>query len=127
MAVKHDTSPPLREIVPAPKHGRNEHDEHKLPVPKGGSTADPVVQSSLPQAAAPTQVANFEGVPVYDSLPPDPNGAVGPNHYVQIVNERFQIFSKTGASVYGPVQTNTLFGGFGGGCQSNNDGDATVA
>ena len=29
-------------------------------------------------------------------------------------------------SLYGPVPTNTLWSGFGGGCQTNNDGDATV-
>ena len=30
-------------------------------------------------------------------------------------------------AVYGPVRTNTLWSGFGGGCQSNDDGDATIA
>src|SRR5205823_2032814 len=57
----------------------------------------------------------------------DPNGAAGPNHYVQIVNSDFAIFNKAGTPVYGPVPTNTLWSGFGGGCQTNNDGDATVA
>src|SRR5205823_10211654 len=56
----------------------------------------------------------------------DPNGAAGPNHYVQIVNSDFAIFNKAGTPVYGPVPTNTLWSGFGGGCQTNNDGDATV-
>src|SRR5213079_1371689 len=32
----------------------------------------------------------------------------------------------SGASLLGPVPTNTLFTGFGGGCENNNDGDATV-
>ncbi|MEK6226823.1 MAG: IPT/TIG domain-containing protein, partial [Chloroflexota bacterium] len=58
--------------------------------------------------------------------PPDPNGAVGPNHYVQTVNTSFAIFNKTGTVLYGPVATNTLWAGFGGGCQIDNDGDATV-
>ncbi len=40
---------------------------------------------------------------VQDSLPPDPNGAAGLSQYVQIVNESFQVFSKSGASLYGPV------------------------
>src|SRR5205807_3199084 len=46
--------------------------------------------------------------------------------YVQIVNTDFAVFTKNGTAVYGPVPTNTLFSGFGGGCQTNNDGDATV-
>src|SRR5207247_741590 len=33
---------------------------------------------------------------------------------------------KSGTRLYGPVATNTIWSGFGGGCQNNNDGDATV-
>src|SRR6185437_2605268 len=61
-----------------------------------------------------------------NSAPPDPNGDVGPNQYVQIVNQQFAVFSKTGSVLYGPANTGTLWQGFGGGCQTNNDGDATV-
>jgi hypothetical protein len=125
-AIKHDTSPPLKTIASKPRQGKKEHDEHKLPVPKGSGTPDPVVQSTQPRTAAPSLGVGFDGIAAVDSLPPDPNGAVGPNHYVQIVNESFQVFSKTGTSVYGPVTTNTLFTGFGGGCENNDDGDATV-
>src|SRR2546426_2120125 len=53
-------------------------------------------------------------------------GDVGPNHYVQLVNTDLAIFNKTGTPIYGPVPTNTLWSGFGGGCQTNNDGDGTV-
>ena len=42
------------------------------------------------------------------------------------MNSAFAIFSKTGTVLYGPADTNTLWSGFGGGCQTNNDGDATV-
>src|ERR671934_128734 len=45
---------------------------------------------------------------------------------VQVVNESFAIFTKSGTPVYGPAATNTLWSGFGGGCQTNDDGDATV-
>jgi hypothetical protein len=61
-----------------------------------------------------------------NGAPPDPNGAVGPNHYVQTVNTNFAIFNKTGTVLYGPVAINTLWSGFGGGCQIDNDGDPTV-
>ncbi len=124
--VKHDTSPPLRSLKAKPRHqGKRLHEEPALPVPKG-SGSDPVVQTSSPAAGAPTAGANFEGIQAQDSIPPDPNGAAGPNAYVQIVNEEFEVFTKTGAPLYGPVPTNTLWTGFGGGCETNDDGDATV-
>src|SRR5256886_16592283 len=67
-----------------------------------------------------------DALPIFNSAPPDTNGDVGPNHYVQTVNTDFAIFNKSGTAIYGPVAINTLWSGFGGGCQSNNDGDPTV-
>ncbi|HEY6963374.1 MAG TPA: hypothetical protein VI408_15930 [Gaiellaceae bacterium] len=139
-AVHYDTSPPLTQLAPAPApplDTKKEHPQHKYPVPAASTSGDPVVQSSVPAAAAPSLSNNFEGVGngfsgpqgtfTVNSAPPDTNAAVGPNHIVEIVNSAFAVFNKSGGVVYGPVQTNTLWSGFGGGCQSNNDGDATVA
>jgi hypothetical protein len=63
-----------------------------------------------------------------NSAPPDTNGAVGATQYVQWVNESFAVFNKsTGAIAAGfPKAGNTLWSGFGGGCQTNNDGDPIV-
>ena len=58
--------------------------------------------------------------------PPDTDGDVGPNHYVQIVNVQYQIFDKSGNSLYGPADNNTMWSGFGGLCETNNDGDPIV-
>ena len=59
-----------------------------------------------------------------NAAPPDTNGAVGATQYVQWVNESFAVFDKsTGAIVYGPAGGNTLWSTFGGGCETNNDGD----
>ena len=55
--------------------------------------------------------------------PPDNNGDVGPNHYVQTTNFTFAVFSKAGALLYGPAATRTLFQGFGGGCEQADSGD----
>jgi hypothetical protein len=72
----------------------------------------------------PTPIANFDGIyNIWGGYPPDTSGDVGPNHFVQIVNVGFQIFSKTGTSLYGPANNNTLFAGFGGFCESTNRGD----
>jgi hypothetical protein len=62
-----------------------------------------------------------------DAAPPDTNGAIGATQYVQWVNESFAVFDKTtGAVVYGPVKGNTLWSGFGGVCETQNDGDPIV-
>lgn len=61
--------------------------------------------------------------------PPDTNGAVGPTQYVQWVNAAFVILDKTTGlpvSGGGPFLGNTLWSGFGGSCQSQNDGDPIV-
>jgi hypothetical protein len=65
--------------------------------------------------------------------PSDNSLAVGPNHVFQIVNTRMAIFTKKGKQfqssgkvLYGPVSTNTVFKGFGGACETNNNGDAVV-
>ena len=41
-------------------------------------------------------------------------------------NLSFQVFNKTGGSLYGPALNNTLWAGFGGACQTENQGDPIV-
>jgi len=68
-----------------------------------------------------------QGAFTVQSAPPDTTGAVGATQYVQWVNSSFAVFNKsTGAAVYGPVAGNTLFSGFGGACETSNDGDPVV-
>ena len=63
-----------------------------------------------------------------NAAPPDTNGAVGATQYVQWVNESFAVFDKTTAAIAigFPKAGNTLWVGFGGGCEANNDGDPIV-
>src|SRR5581483_10605593 len=62
--------------------------------------------------------------------PPDPNGAVGPNHYVQIVNASFMIWDKASHVLQSVRPINSLWAGYGGnpgnGCDTDNDGDPIV-
>jgi len=68
---------------------------------------------------------NFAGIGnVNGVLPPDTEGAVGPNNYVQVVNLSFAVFDKSGNMISGPSNTNTLFSNAGGACASDNSGDA---
>lgn len=41
--------------------------------------------------------------------PPDPNGDVGPDHYVQMVNSTIQVWDKQGNSLTGPTAINQLW------------------
>ncbi len=131
-AVHFDVSPPLRSIVPltaqAPKGFRDANERGDLP-PKiaARKTNDSVVQRLLGPLAMPTPIVSFDStIGCGGCQPPDPNGAVGPNHYVAMGNLQFQIFNKTGTSLFGPANTNTLFSGFGGPCQTENAGDPVV-
>jgi len=101
-----------------------------------------VEQTSAGARPPATLVAQFDGLGVgfegpHGSAtlrnPSDNSLAVGPDHIVQIVNSRMAIFTKrgvrftdTGRALYGPVNTNNVFRGFGGTCEARNNGDAVV-
>ncbi len=86
---------------------------------------DSLVASGRGPGTTPGLSVEFEGVGNLSGvLPPDTEGAVGPNHYVQVVNSFFAVFDKSGANLSGPFETRTLFAGVGGACQNDNSGDA---
>jgi hypothetical protein len=93
-------------------------------------TASPKIDDALalntsPGQRTPAPSITFEGISnIQGFFPPDTEGAVGPNHYVQAVNVSFAVLDKTGTFLAGPVDTNTLWSGFGGPCQNDNSGDA---
>ncbi len=93
---------------------------------------DPVQQTVASLGpAAPTPLQTFEGMNQADGcgncIPPDPNGAVGPNHYVEMVNSSYSVYSKTGTRLAGPIQIQQLFSVLTGSrCAGTNDGDPVV-
>ncbi|HUS17696.1 MAG TPA: proprotein convertase P-domain-containing protein, partial [Chloroflexia bacterium] len=130
-AVHFDTSPPLRSIKPILDQGNTKNENEDLDIIKHGRglvERDPVVQSIVGALTIPTPIVSFNGPPNLcgGCAPPDPNGEAGTNHVVVMDNVHFQIFTKTGTSVFGPAAINTLFAGFGGPCQTRNDGDPVV-
>ena len=131
-ADRYDASAPLHQIRPIPPRAGElrELPRKMLPNRLGaapGGAADPVVQAGPVGTDAPATLQNFEGINNVDGvLPPDTNGDVGPNHYVQTVNLSFAIWNKSGVLLYGPADINTLWTGFGGACQTTNDGDPIV-
>jgi hypothetical protein len=143
-SVKNDISPPLSSInpiLPSTQGGMKTVPlfRKNIPVSKNYKY-DPVVQNFFTLAGATSQVVamllpavttNFEGnnnagngiITGFSVMPPDTNGDVGLSHYVQWVNIIFSVYNKSGTRVYGPAAGNTLWSGFGGLCETENDGD----
>jgi hypothetical protein len=145
-SVHHDTSAPLSELAARAPSAAQPNREIRLRVPLGlaarhkGKTGlpDPLRQTDatllLPLAVTPAPSLTFEGTSDDDNasvlgfrvVPPDTNGDVGPNHYMQWNNLLFRVFNKSGVALNSPQPGDSLWNGFGGICETNNDGDPIV-
>lgn len=96
----------------------------------------PDLPNSSPLAPMPSPIQNFAGLSFSDVVtggtagagwPPDINGDVGPNHYIQGVNTAWGIYNKTG-TLLASFTENSLWSGAGTGtpCDANNQGDPVV-
>jgi hypothetical protein len=132
-----DVSSPLKDVSPLSPDTRTEREHPLHPIhPLHANTTTPpdeAVQQNTSTAIAVSAGVNIEGLGqgaygfTPNAAPPDTNASVGSTQVVEWVNESFAVFNKsTGALVYGPAAGNTLWAGFGGGCQNNNDGDPVV-
>jgi hypothetical protein len=120
----------LRTLPPPPPETRKAHRpgtrQDFEPTPFRPGPPDPLWhQGERPRTLAPTSRLLAAGVtpsefltpsPNFDSNqpgddPPDTNGAVGLNHYVQIVNFSFEVFDKNGNRLAGPTDPQTLWSG----------------
>jgi hypothetical protein len=126
--------------TPSPDHPLQQPITAPVITTPEGSRA--VEQTSRGTREAAALVASFDGLgegfegPQGTAVlrnPSDNSLAVGPDHIVQTVNSRMAIFTKTGRKydttgrvLYGPVNTNNVFRGFGGQCEALNNGDAVV-
>ncbi len=95
------------------------------PVERIEGWIDPVLQrggATFPGAL----LLAVEAHPPGNSNPPDTVGAVGPNHYISMVNaSRFAIWAKDGTNLIPPTLVRTLWGGGASPCQDG-DGDPIV-
>jgi len=67
---------------------------------------------------------NFSGIGNLNRVvPPDTYGDVGPDHYFQMVNTSYAIFDKSGAKLFGPFNSNTIWNGL---PNNSNNGDGVV-
>lgn len=123
--VAHDTSPTLRDLaagrIPPGDVEDPSTEQEGGPLAQGDtSSADGALQSVMPPTTIPSTQTNFEGLSNQDNAntfgfrvnPPDPNGEVGPNNYVEMINLVFGVYDKAGNLLLGPVDTGTLWSGF---------------
>ena len=117
----HDVSPPLRvlaanRVAPDAEDPADELDLGPRAGADSGYSGDGALQSALLPATIPSTQQNFEGLSNEDNFnifgfrvnPPDPNGEVGPNNYIEVVNLTFAVYDKAGNRLLGPVDTGTL-------------------
>ncbi len=139
-AYKFDKTKPLRDLIPIDPAmvlrfdklwEIPNRDDDKVPPRKIGALPkdiDPALQNFMGNSAeSVSPISSWDGIPnINGVLPPDTQGDVGPNHYVQMVNLSFQIWDKQGNSLYGPADNSTLWDGFGDPWDGTNDGDPIV-
>lgn len=138
-------SPKLKDITPIPSRMKaNENDVYVVPnkltktglLKQGPNTApDPVMQKSSPQpfeaGGAGQVLQGFDGASNVDNgnvngimvAPPDTQGDVGPNHYIQMVNSLTTIFDKSGNVLFGPAPNSVFFQDLEDRLAGSNDGD----
>ena len=148
--VKFDTSPPLAELLEI--HAEEAAANPKPPSPpeyvhpnfqEPGNTATSLDKTFVGEEAqgaqfnsvgisAPPVILSADGIGQSDApgggLPPDTNGDVGPDHYIQYINTDWVIMDKTTGAFLAPgvMEGNTFWAGFGGACQQGNAGDPIV-
>jgi len=145
-AVAFALTPPLRSIrpIPPPAHAvappvlRRSNEQAATPVPPAAGrltpgaspfSTDSARQSTPAATATPIAGAGWSGLTnTCGCYPPDTEGDVGPSDYVQWVNVSFEIWDKSGKSLYGPAAGNTLWSALGSGnvCATSNQGDPIV-
>jgi hypothetical protein len=100
--------------------------------PGGAQQPDTAVQTATTAlAAAPAPTTSFDGLDYASwgaGWPPDTNGDVGPNHYIQTVNTSIGIYDKASGSQLAALTFDTFFaaGGTGTPCDNSNQGDPVV-
>ena len=156
-AIRHAVSPPLRDIhrpvtpaTPFELEAPLLAPPHITRPPNVPGAADPgrqvkALPFALPEAAAtPQPFLNFDGLSDDDNadvvgvrrVPPDTEGDVGPNHYVQWINVIFQVW-QIARDINGnpvsvtpvlstPLPGNVVWNNLDGHCRDYNEGDPIV-
>src|SRR6266513_2370242 len=126
-AVAFDISPALRTLPLAKKHVADPSNLLEIrpergprAQSKGYKSGDKALQTFSPALAIAAPLLTFEGLSNENNFsifgfrvnPPDPNGEVGPNHYVEIIHLVFAVYDKSGNKLLGPIDTGSLWSNF---------------
>src|SRR5215813_10388779 len=130
-AVAFGRSPAARSLPPAVSGGEagevnelNDEIDRPLALGQGARVEDGALsRSGLSTKAleALPATTSFEGLADTDNgtglvNPSDSNGMAGPNHYVEVVNNRVRVFDKNGTPLTPPFRQSSLFASVGGLC-----------
>jgi hypothetical protein len=137
--VHFDVSPPIRELArtvaplshgPSLVHSVLKPKAQKLAAAGVSAAQDAALQTSTGNLVSANVGLNLLGVGigfngyVVPDAPTDVNLAVGDTQVVQWVNVSYAVFDKaSGAVIAGPIAGNQFWAGFGGACETQNDGD----
>ena len=146
--IQFDVSRPLAQLLrEAPAQQQGDRVTHAPMQPKlqqlkgaqlsqGGVAASALQPLIAPLSAISATIGlSFGGVSVFDCrnvvgyrvAPPDTNAAVGDTQVVQWVNVCYAVYDKsTGGIIAGPFAGNAFWKGFGGPCETANDGDIII-
>jgi hypothetical protein len=147
-AMQFDVSPPLGELLKETPAYQGSRLIHAPMLPKlrqltstqhiHGAEAAAGLEASIAPRIRATIRLSFAGVGNTSTLncpsvagitlaPPDTNAAVGDTQVVQWVNVCYAVFNKfTGAIIGGPFSGINFWKGFGGPCETSNDGDIII-
>src|SRR6266446_3245245 len=128
--VAFDVLPALRNLPPAARPSifdpnkiievRPERGPEGPEVQSKGYSGDGALQLFSPAPTIPAPLLTFEGLSNQDNFnlyggrvnPPDSDGEVGPNHYVELINLALAVFDKQGNRLAGPTKIGDLWTGF---------------
>jgi subtilisin-like proprotein convertase family protein len=143
MPAAYAVSPRIIDLPPLETKPEGTFDEEtKVGPPRTFRTEDPWAEPSRDTAVQNISVeptladpeVSFDGLSNQNNAasfgfqvsPPDTNGDVGPNHYVQMTNLLVRVFDKAGAPLTQPFRLSTLFQQLGGQCAADDAGDPVV-
>src|SRR5256886_3297428 len=128
--VAFDILPALRSLPPAARplvfdpnkiiEVRPERGPEGPEIQSKGYSGDGALQLLSPAPTIPAPLITFEGLSNQDNFnlygfrvnPPDSDGEVGPNHYVELINLELGVFDRQGNRLLGPTKIGDLWTGF---------------
>jgi hypothetical protein len=138
--VKHDVSEPLKDMA-SKIPSTMKHSKQAIPLITVPLKLEPLKEHFIDEALQPHIELPLKTIPGLSFLglgvgftgfnptvfPPDPNASIGLTQIVQWVNTSYAVFNKaTGQLIMGPTPGNALWAGFGGPCETSNNGDPIV-